>query len=192
MAQVITNLDEVAKQIAADLRVVQKEAIEAAQKTATFRASRSALSKWVSAAAKSARIPIKEMRAHASQNFKRGNSRVIQIGTLPIRGTRLKPKESGRGGGVRFYGARHLPQAFIPKKKRKPVFQREGKSRLPIEVPTFEIKQDVLSTVKVAIDRLNEQFPKEMERKLGVEIRKLARKRQSQTRSAVRAIRRFG
>lgn len=189
MAEVVTNLEDVARQIAADLNVVQREAIEAAERTAILRASRSALSKWVSAAAKSARVPTKTMRKHAALNFKRGKLRVLQIGTLPIRGTRLKPKTSGRGGGVRFYGARHLPQAFIPKNKGKPVFERVGKSRLPIEVPTFPVAEHVVNTKGVAIARLNEQFPKEMERKLGVEIRKMARKRAAETRRAVSRIR---
>lgn len=191
MAQIVTNLDDVAKAIAADLGVLQKDIVKSAQQTAMLRSSRSALSKWVSGAAKAARIPVKEMRAHASANFRRGKGRVIQIGTLPIRATRLKPRETGRGGGVRFYGARHLPQAFVPKVRRKPVFQREGKSRLPIEVPTFPIKEHVIQSRKIAVDRLGEQFPKEMTRKLQMELRKLARKRAAQTRRAASTLRRL-
>lgn len=187
---VTSNIDEALAAIKEDLNRTARQFIPQAHKTAEFRSAATAFSRWLREASKAARVQRKVLAKHGSYNRKIGRSRVLQVGTLPVRGTRLQPREVKRGGGgVRFYGGRHLPKAFIPKKKRKPVFQREGKSRLPIEVPTFPIEREVITVGRDVVPKtLSERYPVEFERRINRELQKLARRRRAQSNAATRRL----
>jgi hypothetical protein len=186
---ITSNVDAALAAVKEDLSRTARQFIPEAHKTAEYRSAATAFSRWLRNAAKAARVPRKVLAKHGSHNRKVGNSRVLQVGTLPVRGTRLRPRELKRGG-VSFYGGRHLPKAFIPKIKRKPVFQREGKSRLPVEVPTFPIKQEVVTVGRDVVPKtIAERYPIEFKRRINVELRKLARRRRAQSNAAIR---RFG
>lgn len=190
MAQLTHNLDDVAKAIAKDLRVAGKDFIPKATETAKFRASRSALSKWVSASAKAAKVPAKTIRGRSKNSKSKTGGRLLRIGTLNVKAGSLSPKKLARGGySLRGHGK--YPKAFRVQAKRGGSFltQREGASRYPIKSITVPVEQFVRRNARVATDRMDEQFPKEFKRAIGVGLRKLERQRAAQTRRSLQRLR---
>ena len=192
MLDLATNIDDVGKQIAADMKVLGEEFVPKATETARFRASRSGLSKWVSASAKRANVPTKLIRKRSKNSRNRKGARVLRIGTMPVAAGQLKPKAAKKG--YRLQGGRHYPKAFRVKggKGGSFVTQRTGKSRKPIKAITVPVENHIKGAAKVGTDRIGEQFPKEMNSALGVQIRRQARKRErQQARSAQKLLARI-
>lgn len=193
MPELSVNLDEVAKQIQEDLRVTNRDFIPKAQEIGIFRASRSALSNWVRSSAKEAKVPAKVLRGRSKNAKGKTGGRVLRIGTLAVSLGRLNPKKAARGGGYRAGGGRHYPGAFRIKARRGGSFitQREGQSRYPIKSVTVPVADIVRRNSRVATDRLAEQFPKEFERAIGVNLNRLSRRRNAQARRALNQASRF-
>lgn len=170
---ITSDIDDVALQIEKDLKVLGKDFVPRSRIVAMSRATKSAVSKWASAAAKTAKVPVKLVRRRAKAIEKPNGGYILRIGTLNVRGTGLQPKASKTG--VRFSGGRHVKDAFLH--PGRPPFRRKGKPRLPVQVPVFEVESQIQTSASVGIARLNEQFPKEFWRKLELELRKLEARR---------------
>lgn len=190
-----SNLDEVAEAIAADLGALKAEFLPKAQATATLRASRSALSKWVGAAARNAGVPTKLLRRRAKNEKARG-TRMIRIGSLPVSGGRLNPVQARKGYRLqskRGSGRLH-PTAFKVKvsESGRWLAKRTGASRLPLEGVKVEVEPAIRGAATVATARLAEQFPKEFTRAISVNLRRQATKRRrASERSAQKLIARL-
>lgn len=191
-----TNMEDVAKMIAEDLGVLKEEFIPKATNTATLRSSRSALSKWRGAAARAAGVPAKVISKRSKNSKNKSGGRTLRIGTLPVSAGRLNPTRAKKGyrlNSKRGDGRNH-PTAFRVQGGRGGSFiaKRQGDSRYPIKSVTVPVEQHVRRAARIGTNRLGEQFPKEFERAIGVNLRRqAAKRRRDMERSARRLLARI-
>jgi hypothetical protein len=107
--------------------------------------------------AKEARIsPMKLVRRRVRMRRAKAGRLVVKLGVLTkqIPASRLSRARDTKRRGVRAYGGRHWPHAFMARGKgdHHHVFERQGAARYPLRVHKIEIKHAVEEALKSKLE----------------------------------------
>lgn len=168
------DISSLTKDLAKDLKKFERSCIPEAESAAILRVSRSALGKWVKAAAGRVRIKQGLLRRRSGNRKIKGGRMLTMNGApvpLVIMGPKGRvPKQTKKG--VRVAG-RHHPQGFVAtsrlgkRPEGKTIFERDGKPAHPISEVRVQVQDAVVSTGGRAVRQaVAERYPKEFDHAL--------------------------